>query len=208
MIDEHEETMRNENWTNVVVFVSRENLVEFLDDIFKTFNDDPYFHYQIRGKDVRNMMGISLRFFRQIQKKDMIEKRVRNFLHEKKIPDEDYEIDPKRREESRFKDWSAFIDPSIPVHEPFSISWITTMHEISMFCISLLRKLENSPQYSATKIDMIHEFVWMIGAIEIVALSQGEKVLVIHPGFKDRVTGVEMRVGGKSLTLPCSRSVG
>jgi hypothetical protein len=196
-----EETMKNENWMNVVVFVSPQELAGFLNDIIEEFNEDPYFHYQIRGKDGRKMMGISLRFFRTTEEKDNVEVKLIEFLQKKSIPDLDYEIDPKKKKESRFKDWSGFINPEIEIHNPFSISWITTMHQISRFCAGLLMKIDSSSDYSSTKINMIHEFVWMMGAVEAVIPIQSESELVFHPGFKDRVTGELMIVGGKASRL-------
>jgi hypothetical protein len=147
------------------------------------------------------MMGISLRFFRTIEEKDIVEMKLIEFLQKKSIPDLDYEIDPKKKKESRFKDWSGFINPEIEIHNPFSISWITTMHQISIFCAGLLMEIESSSDYSSDKINMIHEFVWMMGAVETVIPSQSEKEFVFHPGFKDRVTGELMIVGGKTSRL-------
>ncbi|MHA2143194.1 MAG: hypothetical protein ACXADF_17230, partial [Candidatus Thorarchaeota archaeon] len=58
--DDIEDTMITENWVNVVVFVSGNRLANFLERVFSTFKDDPYSHYQVRGKDNRKKVGITL----------------------------------------------------------------------------------------------------------------------------------------------------
>ncbi|MHA2142902.1 MAG: hypothetical protein ACXADD_15560, partial [Candidatus Thorarchaeota archaeon] len=170
-------------------------LANFLERVFSTFKDDPYSHYQVRGKDNRKKVGITLRLFRKILDKERTEKRIKEFMRSEGVPDDDFEIDPLKNEEGRFKDWSGFIQPDIQVHRPFQKSYVTTLHDLSVFCVSLLNRLERGPHYSKQKVDMIHEFVWMMGAVEIaVPMDDNEKVC---PGYNDRVTGQGYVVGGK-----------
>ena len=192
MSENVEETMKRDNWFNVVVFFPTDKWEDYLIRFYNQFGANEYIHHEVRDKDIRGL-AIDIRLYHPENKSELSQE-VTKFFQELGINSEHYRFDPKAMKDDDFEKFCGFINSDIKVHKPWTRTRVKGYNFASTAAVKILKESSIHSDFrarAAIRNEVAHLFSWMLGLVDVPVLGIQNEKKVIAVCYRDRRTEKE-----------------